>query len=140
MRVKLSRYFVVFSSHIGWEISSVWLPSFPSLFSVSCSSFYGCSFVCGVVVSGGEGVQRKVVVERKLCRCTFFLHVAARRSFLGCAPIYLKKGELLRRYQQTVGFIKTCGLQRTERKYCLTLPSDIHKKLQPMPAARGVSF
>lgn len=42
---------------------------------------------CGVVVSGGEGVQRKVVVGK----ATFFLHVAALFNFLGCAHFSFKR-------------------------------------------------
>lgn len=53
-------------------------------------SFYGCSFVCGVVVSRGEGVQRKVVVVGK--SSTFFLHVALSEEFPGmCSHLSLKR-------------------------------------------------
>lgn len=64
-------------------------------------SFYGCSFVCGVVVSGGEGVQRKVVVVGK--SCTFFLHVALGGVSWDVLPSVFKKDELLRRYQRHQG-------------------------------------
>lgn len=66
---------------------------FPSLAPIvifPSSLFYGHSLVRGAVVSGGDGVQRKVAEGNA---CTFVLHVAAPRSFLGCYPVCLKKKE-----------------------------------------------
>lgn len=67
--------FVIFSSTVdGKEVT------FTSQVSLFCFlspvlSFYGCSFVCGVVVNGDEGVQRKVVVGKAVS-----LHVFPARS------------------------------------------------------------
>lgn len=96
--------------------SDHYLPSFASLFSFSRLAVLWT--LIRLRRGGGRRGWRSSQEGRsgESWICTFFLHVAARtrRSFLGCAPICLKKTELLRNR----GKIKTCGLQKTERKPC----------------------
>lgn len=72
--VKQSRVAVPLSPLSGWEIRTSQVFSLCFLFPIYIFVILWV-FVRGVLVSGGEGVQRKVVVERKL-------HVFPARSCL----------------------------------------------------------
>ncbi len=78
-------------------------------------SFYGYSFFCGVVVSGGEGVQRKVVVGKAArFSCTSPLGGVS----WDVLPSVLKRMSFWEDTSKNRGNIKTCGLQKRERKPC----------------------